>query len=138
MLARMMAVFALIFPTTIALATEVETISPMTSDVFSSYVTGRTLSYSKNGQPYGVEQYLSGNRVRWAAENGDCQDGKWFAQNDQICFLYEGQLTAQCWSFYAGDAGIIAQYENNPEQDYLYESSRTSEPLICKGPDVGV
>lgn len=137
MLLRALVIFAAISLPTQVLATDVLESESLGAESFSSYVTGKTLTYSKNGQVFGTEEYLPDNHVRWSFNDGQCQDGIWFAQNDQICFIYDGQTVPQCWSFFAGSNGLIAHYENAPTLDDLHETSRSSEPLYCKGPDVG-
>lgn len=110
----------------------------LSPESFAANVTGKTLTYSKNGQIFGAEEYLPGNRVRWSFDDGECQEGNWYPQNDQICFVYEGKSDPQCWRFFAGESGLIAQYENTPSNEDVYETSRSSTPMYCKGPDAGV
>lgn len=110
----------------------------LSAEEFSRYVTGKTLTYSKAGQIFGAEEYLSGNRVRWSFNDGQCQDGRWYEKNEQICFVYENQPVPQCWTFYVGETGLIALYENAPSTNNLLETAQKTEPLLCFGPDVGV
>ncbi|MEH6835587.1 MULTISPECIES: hypothetical protein [Falsihalocynthiibacter] len=138
MLLRTLAILALVSIPKHALATDVLDLETLGEKSFSAYVTGKTLTYSKNGQVFGVEEYLPDNHVRWSFNDGECQDGTWFAQNDEICFIYDGPTVPQCWSFSVGSNGLIAHYENAPTSDELYETARSSTPLYCKGPDVGV
>ena len=37
----------------------------MTADEFDAYVTGKTLTYSDGGPPYGIEEYRPGREVSW-------------------------------------------------------------------------
>jgi len=112
---------------------------PMSAAEFEAYVTGRTLTYLSDGQPYGTEQYLTNRRVLWAFSGDECVAGQWYEAGDGlICFAYEGNPTPQCWTFQRGPRGLIATYENEPDLKPLYETSRSNEPLNCPGPWLGV
>ena len=112
--------------------------TPMSAEAFERYVTGKTLSYAEGGVSYGKEEYLPNRRVRWAFDGDVCHDGVWYEQGGLICFVYDHDPTPQCWSFFEGDNGLIARFEAPDGGRLLYEASRTSEPLYCPGPDVGV
>ncbi|KAJ54199.1 hypothetical protein ACMU_03695 [Actibacterium mucosum KCTC 23349] len=113
--------------------------TPMTALQFDSYSNGKTLFYSSQGTAYGAEQYLPGRRVIWSFLDGECLTGEWFEHNDQICFVYDGEANGpQCWSFFARDNGILAQFENDPDATTLVEVNQSPEPLYCPGPQVGV
>jgi len=109
----------------------------ITAEQFESYATGRTLSYAAGGQVFGTEQYLPNRRVVWAFEGEDCQYGRWYPQDDQICFAYQDG-EPQCWTFWKKGKGLAARYMNDSVGMELSEVSRSSEPLDCPGPDVGV
>jgi len=73
-----------------ALPAPAQTDSPsMTAEEFDAYTLGRTLSYSLQGTPYGIEEYLPDRRVRWAFVGQECQTGVWYERNGNICFLYD-------------------------------------------------
>lgn len=110
----------------------------MTAEEFEARVTGKTLTYSSAGTAYGMEEYFNGRRVRWSFLDGDCQEGRWYDSGQQICFVYEDIPEPQCWQFYASDGRLLARFENDPGQTELYETSKSSEPLICPGPKIGV
>ncbi|WP_425043732.1 hypothetical protein [Primorskyibacter sp. S87] len=110
----------------------------MSAEEFDAYTRGKTLFYGFDGTPYGVERYLSNRRVIWSFLDGDCREGVWYEQNDQICFLYEDRSDPQCWVFLRSGSGLIARFENDPEATELYESEDVDEEMICHGPDVGV
>lgn len=112
----------------------------MTAAEFDAYTRGRTLSYSLQGTPYGIEQYLPNHRVRWAFVGQECQDGVWYERNGQICFLYEAAPTdEQCWTFTQTDDGMrgVFQGPDGPSTE-LYEVEQSDVPLTCEGPGVGV
>ena len=111
--------------------------TPLTPSEFEDLVTGRTLSYATGGVPYGVEEYLHDRRVRWSHLDGDCEEGRWYAAGDEVCFVYEGLETPQCWQFFRRGDDLVAEFRNalSPE---LYELSSIRGPLQCMGPEVGV
>ncbi|WP_170381544.1 hypothetical protein [Ruegeria atlantica] len=111
--------------------------SALSAADFDDYTRGKTLFYGFQGQVYGVERYLPNRRVIWSFLDGDCKEGIWYEQGDQICFLYEDRLDPQCWVFTRSGNGLIAQFEGDPEQTELYEAEDIDEEMVCYGPDVG-
>lgn len=130
---RLLAVLVLLCPLA-ATAAEI----PLSPEEFEARVTGRTLTYSSDGQDYGAEEYLEGRRVRWSFLDGECQEGFWYEAGDQICFVYEDIPGPQCWQFYERGSRLLARFENDPERTELYETASRGEPLMCLGPKVGV
>lgn len=117
--------------------------TPMSGAEFDAYTRGKTLTYMNNGEPYGIEQYLSRRRVNWAFSGDDCKYGDWYeASAGTICFIYEDNPNPQCWQFLKTEGGLKAQFIDDSEgaesDTQLYEAKRTTEPLICLGPEVGV
>ncbi len=110
---------------------------PISPAQFEALVTGQTLSYADKSTEYGMEEYFEGRRVRWSFLDGECAEGRWYAAGDQVCFVYEGVQTPQCWSFYLRDETLMAQFENTPGTGEIYETRRKDEPLQCLGPEVG-
>ena len=112
--------------------------APLSGAEFDALTRGKTFHYGAGGAPYGAEEYLDDRRVIWSFLDGACKTGHWFERGDMICFVYEDTPEPQCWSFFSGPGGLVARYRNDPAQTTLYELSRTSEPMACPGPDVGV
>ena len=112
--------------------------TPLSAQAFEDYTTGRTLTYSQDGRPFGIEEYLPGRRVRWSFLDGQCEDGIWYPVGEMICFAYETYPEDQCWTFYLRDGGLFARFMNDPGSTELYETGESSEPLMCLGPEVGV
>ena len=110
----------------------------MTADEFEAYATGKTLTYSVDGEVYGAEQYLPGRRVVWAFKSEECADGVWYEEAGQICFVYENNGAPQCWNFYLGEAGLRAEFIGDSAGSPLSEVDQSATPLSCAGPDVGV
>ncbi|HEY9040448.1 MAG TPA: hypothetical protein VIN05_16085 [Roseovarius sp.] len=110
----------------------------LTAEQFDAYTRGQTFIYGSMGQPYGAEEYMDGRRVRWSFLDGRCMEGEWYAEGDLICFVYDEEPVPQCWSFRQGSRGLIALFANDPALDELYEVERSTEPLSCPGPDIGV
>jgi hypothetical protein len=112
---------------------------PMSLAEFEAYVTGKTLTYSQFGQPFGTEEYLPDRKVRWAFTEDICQYGRYFEEDPGlICFVYEYDPTPHCWTFWQDGAGLKALSVSDAPGSELSEVSQTDEPLACAGPDVGV
>lgn len=114
---------------------------PMTGAEFDAFSKGKTFYYGTNGQAYGVEEYLDGQRVRWSFLDGDCQDGRWFEDAGNICFVYEGTPDPQCWAFYLEDGQLSATFQSGDTAEaptVLYQIQDADQPMQCMGPDVGV
>jgi len=111
--------------------------TPMTGAEFGAYVTGKTLMFGTGAEPYGGEDYLPGNRVRWSFLDGRCLEGRWFEAAPNICFVYNDDPDPICWTFFEGSDGLTALLEGDADE-VLYETGEAQEPLFCLGPDVGV
>lgn len=113
--------------------------TPMDAESFERYTTGHTLTFSHEGMPYGTEQYLPGRRVIWAFMGEDCEEGRWYPRGEMICFEYDTYHIEQCWHFYRSERGLRAVFQgpDGPATE-LYEAERSTAPLLCEGPDVGV
>jgi hypothetical protein len=107
----------------------------MTAAEFDAYATGKTLSYATGTQIWGIEQYLSGRRVLWAPVGRPCEYGTWYDDNGAICFEYEADPGPNCWLFYLGPEGILAQFIGS--DTFLSEVAQSEEPLNCPGPMIG-
>ncbi len=136
--AKLGAMRALVFLIVWVPATAFAADTPVSPAEFETMVTGQTMTYSTRGSAYGAEEYFDGRRVRWSYLNGDCEEGSWYPQGRQVCFVYDGLPSPQCWQFYLRDDRLLARFENNPEATELYELDRRAEPLMCLGPEVGV
>lgn len=110
----------------------------LTAEQFEDYTTGRTLTYATEAGVYGIEEYRSGRRVRWAFTDGECAEGFWYPAGEAICFEYEGMEIPQCWTFHHGDRGLTAIFVNDPDAPFYSELGQTTTPLECHGPEVGV
>ncbi len=112
--------------------------TPLTATEFDNYATGKTLLYAEGGAVWGQEQYLPDHRVLWAFSGQPCEYGSWHEDNGAICFVYDGKPDPNCWLFYRGTQGLIAQFLGSDSANLLSEVGQTSEPMNCPGPQVGV
>jgi hypothetical protein len=112
--------------------------APMTAAEFEAYVTGLTITYSYGDSYLGTEQYKADRKVVWALTGDQCRAGHWYAQDQEICFVYENLTVPQCWLFYQGAAGLMAQRAGHPEAPVLHETGQTPGPLSCGAAAVGV
>jgi len=112
--------------------------TPMTAAEFEAYTTGRTLTYAEDGVVYGIEEYRPGRRVLWAFLGDECREGFWYEDAGQICFVYEDSPETHCWTFTRDADRLIARFQGGDTGRELYEAARTDEPMVCRGPEVGV
>jgi len=112
--------------------------STLTGEAFDAFTKGHTLYYSQNGTIYGAESYFENARVRWSFLDGNCIFGQWYQEGELICFDYGSDLALQCWRFFKGENGLVAQFDGDDDSVPLYEAFRAPSPLECPGPDVGV
>ncbi|MFD2174178.1 hypothetical protein [Rhodobacter lacus] len=112
---------------------------PLTAEQFGALTLGKTITYSAEGEVYGIEEYRPGHKVVWAFAEGECKEGDWFAQGDQICFDYhEPTVGLQCWTFHQGPEGLVAWFEGRQDGEPLVSLRESTEPLNCPGPEIGV
>jgi len=112
--------------------------TPMTGAEFEAYVTGKTITYHQFDAPYGVEEYLSGRKVRWAFTANECQYGTWYEAGEEICFVYDYDPVPQCWTFWVDARGLNGLFSGNGAGEELTEVEQSDQPLPCPGPDLGV
>ena len=112
--------------------------APMTAEEFDARTLGKTITYSAGGTPYGIEEYRPGHKVVWAFAEGDCREGDWFQQGDQICFDYHDDTPLQCWTFHDSPEGLVARFEGRDDGEPLISLKESTTSLNCPGPDLGV
>jgi len=112
--------------------------APLNAAAFEAHVTGKTITYEQFGSVFGIEEYLPGRQVRWSVAENLCQYGIWYQKDDKICFVYEEDPTAHCWTFWLRGGALVALSEDDLPGAELYESARSADPLACPGPEVGV
>jgi hypothetical protein len=103
---------------------------------FDAYSTGKTLFYAQEGAIWGAEHYMPNHQVMWAFAGNACEYGQWYEDQGAICFVYEGNPDPNCWYFYRGARGLIAEFLGGT--GHLSEVGQSNEPLDCAGPQVGV
>lgn len=111
---------------------------PLSAEEFDAYTRGKTLFYGQNGQAYGAEEYLENRRVRWSFLDGECKEGEWYEQGEQICFVYDDNPDPQCWTFRLDANGLSARFQDLAGATELYEAEDIGEEMICLGPEIGV
>jgi hypothetical protein len=111
---------------------------PLNGAEFGAYVTGKTITYDYGDGLLGIEEYMPGNRVRWAFQGDLCMNGTWFQEGEQICFVYENEGVPQCWLFYREGSGLSATFTGDDLGLVINEIDQSTTPLSCAGPDVGV
>jgi hypothetical protein len=108
-------------------------------EAFEAMSEGRTLYFSLDGEAFGAEQYFPGRRSLWRFADGTCDRGRWRAEGERICFVYERTPWPQCWIFLRRGEGYTASLvQDGAEAGLVLElSGSDTEPLACPGPDVG-
>ncbi len=106
----------------------------MTAEAFEGLAEGRTLYFTRDGRPFGAEQYFPGRRSLWRFEDGTCEEGRWWGEGRLICFAYDAGAP-QCWHFRGGPGSFTAE---SVESGFALDFSHADErPLVCPGPKVG-
>lgn len=110
----------------------------MTAESFAAFAEGRTLYFTRDGQPFGAEQYFPGRRSLWRFEDGTCEEGRWWGEGRLICFEYDDGVP-QCWHFRGGPDGFTAaSVRDGAETGFELRFSHADDrPLDCLGPKVG-
>jgi len=108
------------------------------AEAFEAQVTGYTITFQQFGRHFGTEQYLPGRQVRWRAAENLCQHGTWFPQGEAICFVYDHDPTPHCWHFWLDGGALVARSVLDQPGAELHAAERSTEPLACPGPDLGV
>lgn len=112
----------------------------LSPDAFETLAEGHTLYFGREGETFGAEQYFSGRRALWRFTDGTCQEGRWYAEGELICFSYnlEGE-TPKCWRFRTRGSGFEAVLtDDGRDTDFVLALERSDDsPLDCPGPAVG-
>lgn len=117
--------------------------APMTPEAFEQFTTGRIFDYQSGGALYGREQYLDGRRVIWSWHEPDqpaapCDFGRWYPEDDRICFVYDGGGGPECWRFERAGEGMTATIETPPDPPETYRATPSARrDPGCSGPQVG-
>lgn len=116
--------------------------APLSADAFAAEVTGQTITWRQMSEVFGIEEYLPDRSVRWSVAPGMCLYGSWYQQGEAICFVYEDDPLPHCWTFRLVNGALVARSADaGPDPDPaldLHEAGRSTTPLPCPGPDVGV
>ena len=134
---RLCAVLLALAPLTAFAQSRPDTGTPLSAQAFEAHVTGHTVTYTQSGMVFGIEEYLTGRKVRWSVAPNQCQYGSWYPQDDSICFVYEYDPVPHCWRFWMDGGALVALSDDADPGPQLHETARTQTPLPCPGPDVG-
>ena len=110
--------------------------TPIDGDAFEALVTGKTLTYSGESGPYGIEYYAPNRQVIWSFIGGECEVGEWTEKptkdGPSICFVYENNPDPQCWYVFEDAGQVRADFIGSLGGSVLYQLEQ-SEPLVCGG-----
>ena len=112
---------------------------PVTPEAFEAMSEGRTLHFFRDGAPFGDEQFFTGRRSLWRFADGTCEPGRWAAEGEQICFVYDSDPAPICWLFRSDGPRFLAELADESEAaGFTLELDRiVPEPLPCPAPDLG-
>lgn len=110
---------------------------PLTGPAFEARVTGKTLTYARDNQIYGREQYLPGRRVIWAFEGDTCRMGVWYEAQGAICFDYDTYDQGICWEFFDRGPTLAARLVGDEPVNDLILVDETDAPINCPLPGLG-
>lgn len=116
--------------------------APLDPAGFEALAEGRTLRFTRDGAPFGAEQYFPGRRSLWQYPDGSCAEGRWWPEGANVCFSYGPGAERECWRFETGPSGTFARFVEGspgaPPGVLLLQLAGIDEaPLDCPGPDVG-
>ena len=110
----------------------------ISAERFDAFSKNTTLYFNRRGAPYGAEQYFEDRRVIWTFLDGRCERGAWYNEGDTLCFVYETQNEAQCWTaLEISGKKHIRVLGDDPGNDLVVVGQDTAN-LSCPGPGVGV
>lgn len=117
--------------------------APLDPAAFEALAENHTLHFTtRDGAPFGAEQYFPGRRSVWQYLDGSCAEGVWWPEGDEVCFSYGPDAPRECWSFEIGPTGTSARLaEGGPGSPagelLLHLAGIDRTPLDCPGPYVG-
>lgn len=118
------------------LATAPALSDPLTAEEFDQRTRGTTMTFSMEGEPYGVERYMADRQVLWSFLDGECSRGHWYPEGEQICFVYDhAPEEPQCWEVYDEGDHLRVEFMNVPDSQVDYSARQGDEEMIC---DFGV
>ncbi len=113
----------------------------LTGKEFDALSRGTTMHFTNDGQFYGSEQFFSGQRTVWRANDGRCVNGKWTYEAPAICFIYDDGSGPFCWEI-EGDVDnlTVTSTSSNDGQPplVLTLSGQDKSNILCTGPLFGV
>lgn len=129
-------------PLLLVLAAAAARAAPLDPAGFEALAEGHTLRFTRDGAPFGAEQYFPGRRSLWQYPDGTCAEGVWWPEGDRVCFSYGPGAERECWRFESGPTGISVRLMEGgagaPAGSLVLDLAGKDEaPLACPGPDVG-
>ncbi len=122
-------------------ATHMATAQTLTGPEFDALSRGTTMHFSANGQYFGSEQFFSGQRTVWRADDGSCVNGKWTYEPPAICFVYDDGSGPFCWTVAQDGDNITVTSTNSIDGApplVLELSGQDTQQILCTGPLFGV
>lgn len=99
---------------------------------FEAFVTGKTLDFIEDGQPYGSEEFLPGRRVNWRYVGEiDCHAGTYEQNAEYICFNYDGEDELSCSTFWLEGDKLMSRFSDALPDEPLSIATAAQQPLSC-------
>lgn len=117
-----------------ALADESPADPALSSEAFDALTRGKTMdTYDAESGLYGVETFLSGQRVIWR-DADRCIHGTWQQVGEQICFSYEDKPDRPvCWTYHDRGGWIMGWFEGNRQSVPIMLYPSKGGPVGCEG-----
>ena len=111
----------------------------LSQEEFDEISRNQTQYFYRNGEFFGAEQFNDNRESIWLFQNGQCDRGVWYPEDDYICFVYETEPTPQCWHMIEKDNGDLVARLRDADPDFdIVLRFIDQAPLPCNEPEVGV
>lgn len=106
----------------------------ITFESWRALTRGKTVVYEIDGETFGYERYLGGNKVTIQLDDGSCIDGTWYMEQTAFCFDWEGG-PLNCFNHKQLDGEIyVIGLNNGVETADIQKVSRIANIPVTCGP----
>jgi hypothetical protein len=105
---------------------------PMTAGEFAAYVGTDTITYGYSDGTVGIADYGPDHTLRWRYEGeAACVNGRYRQSGNLLCFDFEVQDLAACWSFYRTAGGLHGRGVKEVDGLRIFQINRSALPMSC-------
>ncbi len=108
------------------------TFMPMDAEAFEAASTGSTLYFENSeGKFIGAEQYLANRKTKWQRADGQCLDGAWAQEGENLCFSYSSGKF--CYQVGGNEEGAkrFDFVGDNQHSTTLFVTKKDKAPVTC-------